>query len=141
MKHVGQVASHDSIWDTIRHAAASLADAEPVLGSLVYASVLNQSCFEYALSYILAQRLGNEDVPAMLLRHVFDALLWTMQRSGLQLVLILLRCANAIPPVTLPWRLCYFIKASMPFRPIGLLTHCCVESGAPWRSIFRAEWR
>jgi serine O-acetyltransferase len=74
MKHVGQLASHDSIWDTIRHAAASLADDEPVLSGLAHASVLNQSCFECALSYILARRLGNEDVPAMLLRQVFDAL-------------------------------------------------------------------
>jgi hypothetical protein len=58
MKHVAQLASHDPIWDTIRHAAASLAAEEPILGSLAHASVLNQSCFEYALSYILAQRLG-----------------------------------------------------------------------------------
>jgi serine O-acetyltransferase len=74
MKHVGQLGGHDSIWGTIRHAAASLAAEEPILGSLAHASVLNQSRFEYALSYILAQRLGSEDVPAMLLREVFDAL-------------------------------------------------------------------
>src|SRR5215468_3928124 len=74
MRHVGQLASHDPIWNTIRHAAASMAAEEPILGSLAHASVLNQSCFEYALSYILAQRLGSEDVPAMLLRQVFDAI-------------------------------------------------------------------
>jgi serine O-acetyltransferase len=74
MKHVGQLASDDPIWDTIRHAAASLAADEPTLGSLAHASVLNQSGFECALSYILAQRLGSEDVPAMLLRQVFDAI-------------------------------------------------------------------
>jgi serine O-acetyltransferase len=75
MEHVGQLVSHDPIWDTIRQAAASLAAEEPILGSLAHASVLNQSCFEYALSYILAQRLGSEDVPAMLLRQVFDAII------------------------------------------------------------------
>ena len=74
MKHVGQLVDHDPIWDTICDAAASLAAEEPILGSLAHASVLNQSCFEYALSYILAQRLGSEDVPAMLLRQVFDAI-------------------------------------------------------------------
>ncbi len=74
MKHIGQFANHDPVWDAIRQAAASLATEEPILGSLVHASVLNQSCFEYALSYILAQRLGSEDVSALLLRQVFDAL-------------------------------------------------------------------
>ncbi|HKD30158.1 MAG TPA: serine O-acetyltransferase [Xanthobacteraceae bacterium] len=74
MENVGQLASHDPIWDAIRQAAAAVATEEPILGSLAYASVLNQSCFEYALSYIVAQRLDSEDVPAMLLRQVFDAL-------------------------------------------------------------------
>jgi len=74
MKHVVRLDSHDPIWDAIRRAAASLAVEEPILGSLAHASVLNQSCFEHALSYILAQRLGSEDVPAMLLRQVFDAI-------------------------------------------------------------------
>jgi hypothetical protein len=39
MKHVGQLAGHDSIWDTIRRAAASLAAEEPILDSLAQASM------------------------------------------------------------------------------------------------------
>ena len=69
---VTQLASPDPIWDAIRQGATALSDEEPILGSLGYASVLNQSRFEDALTYILAQRLGSEDVPAMLLRQVFD---------------------------------------------------------------------
>ena len=71
---VAQQASHDPIWDAIRRAALALANEEPILGSLVHASVLNQSRFEDALNYILAQRLGGEDVPALLLRQVFDTI-------------------------------------------------------------------
>jgi serine O-acetyltransferase len=71
---VAQWASHDPIWEAIRRAAIELANEEPILGSLVHASVLNQSRFEDALNYILAQRLGSEDVPALLLRQVFDSI-------------------------------------------------------------------
>src|SRR5207237_188993 len=67
--------SDDPLWQGIREAAAALAAEEPVLGSLMHASVLNQVRFEDALNYILAQRLGTEEAPAMLLRQVFDAVL------------------------------------------------------------------
>jgi serine O-acetyltransferase len=70
-----RVVAHDPVWQSIRRAAASLAGEEPILGSLVHASVLNQAQFEDALAYILAQRLGTEEAPAMLLRQVFDAVM------------------------------------------------------------------
>jgi serine O-acetyltransferase len=66
------LASHDPVWKNIRDTATALAGEEPILGSLVHASVLNQPRFEDALNYILAQRLGTEEAPAMLLRQVFD---------------------------------------------------------------------
>jgi serine O-acetyltransferase len=72
---VAKLVSHDPVWEAIRQAAQALAVDEPILGSLVHASVLNQSRFEDALAYILAQRLGTEEAPAMLLRQVFDAVL------------------------------------------------------------------
>ena len=56
-----KLASHDPVWHSIRQSAIALAGEEPILGSLVHASVLNQSRFEDALNYILAQRLGTED--------------------------------------------------------------------------------
>jgi serine O-acetyltransferase len=74
---VAKLASHDPVWEAIRQAAQTLAVEEPILGSLVHASVLNQSRFEDALAYTLAQRLGTEEAPAMLLRQVFDAALAT----------------------------------------------------------------
>jgi serine O-acetyltransferase len=71
---VARVASDDLVWDAIRQGAAAMAAEEPILASLAHVSVLNQSRFEAALNYILAQRLASEEAPAMLLRQVFDAL-------------------------------------------------------------------
>jgi serine O-acetyltransferase len=70
-----KLAAHDPVWQNIRRAAVALAGEEPILGSLIHASILNQSRFEDALNYILAQRLGTEEAPAMLLRQVFDAVI------------------------------------------------------------------
>jgi serine O-acetyltransferase len=75
MNTVAKLARHDPLWDAIREVAVALAREEPILGSLVHASVLNQPHFEGALGYILAQRFGSEDVSAMLLRQVFDAVM------------------------------------------------------------------
>src|SRR3984893_2339118 len=72
-----KLASHDPVWHRIRQFALALAGEEPILGSLVHASVLNQSRFEDALNYILAQRLGREEAPAVRLRQVFDAVMAT----------------------------------------------------------------
>lgn len=67
-------AGNDPVWVGIRQAAAAMADQEPILASLAHVSVLNQSCLEDALSYILAEQLASEHAPAMLLRQVFDSL-------------------------------------------------------------------
>jgi serine O-acetyltransferase len=79
---VVRLPAHDPVWQEIRRAAAALAAEEPILGSLVHASVLNQPRFEDALNYILAQRLGTEEAPAMLLRQVFDDLIATGPEIG-----------------------------------------------------------
>jgi serine O-acetyltransferase len=64
--------SSDPLWDNIRQAAVAAIAEEPIMASLVYAGVLNQSCFEGAMNFILAERLGSEHMPAALLRRVFD---------------------------------------------------------------------
>jgi len=74
---------YDSTWDAIRQAAEELARQEPVLGRLTHIGILHQACFEDALCYILAQRLGNEEAPVILLRQLFDALLAADARIGI----------------------------------------------------------
>jgi Serine acetyltransferase, N-terminal len=87
----------DPIWDAVRQAAKALARQEPVLGKLADVGILKRACFEDALSYILAQLLGNEDAPVALLRKLFDGLLMMPgleRRRGLTSR----RYANAIRP-------------------------------------------
>jgi len=69
---VATVTSRDPLWDNICQAAIAMVAEEPILGSLVHVSVLNQSCFEDALNCVLAERLASEQTPAGLLRQVFD---------------------------------------------------------------------
>ena len=70
-----RLATHDPVWQSIRAAAAHMASEEPILGSVAHASVLSQARLEDALAYILAQRLGTEEAPTMLLRQVFDTVM------------------------------------------------------------------
>lgn len=67
--------SNDPLWEAVRQAGKAMIDEEPMLGSLSHSNVLNQSRFEDALAYILAQRLGSEEVPASLLEPVFGAVI------------------------------------------------------------------
>jgi serine O-acetyltransferase len=65
-------ATCDPVWSALREEAVRLASAEPALASFVHATVLNNERLEEALSYHLAQKLGNDDVGAMQVRFVFD---------------------------------------------------------------------
>ena len=62
----------DPVWSELREKAIRMAAAEPALASFVHATILNHERLEEALSYHLAQKLGNDDVGAMQLRQVFD---------------------------------------------------------------------
>jgi serine O-acetyltransferase len=63
----------DPLWHNIRQAAVAMVGEEPIMASLVYASVLNQSSLEEAMNFILADRLASAHAPAALLRQVFDS--------------------------------------------------------------------
>jgi len=71
---VAKLCTQDPMWDAIRQMAGTLAAEEPVLENFIHAHVLNHSRFEAALSHVVAERIGNDGVPATLLRQVFDAL-------------------------------------------------------------------
>ncbi len=67
-----KVDSCDPVWADIRDTALDVAGREPMLASFLHATVLNHRSFEAALSFHLSQKLGSEEMPAMLLRQVFD---------------------------------------------------------------------
>lgn len=62
----------DPVWSDLREEAIRMAAAEPILASFVHATILNHERLEEALTYHLAQKLGNADVGAMQVRQVFD---------------------------------------------------------------------
>ena len=62
----------DPVWTKVREAAQAAAAAEPVLAGTLHATILSQSRFEGALSYHLARLVGTTEVPAALIRQIFD---------------------------------------------------------------------
>lgn len=68
-----KLAVHDPVWKEIRDSATTLAGSEPVLATLLYATVLNQSRLEDALAYQLAQRLSTVETPALAMQQLIEA--------------------------------------------------------------------
>ncbi|MBM3645768.1 MAG: serine O-acetyltransferase [Alphaproteobacteria bacterium] len=65
-------ATVDPVWSRIRDAAHERARGEPVLAGLLHATILSQPRFEAALSYHLARLAGTTEVPAALIRQIFE---------------------------------------------------------------------
>ena len=65
----------DPVWSQMREEALRISRAEPAIASFVHATVLNHERLEDALTFHLAQKLGNSDVGAMVVREVFQSAL------------------------------------------------------------------
>jgi serine O-acetyltransferase len=78
-----RTASVDPVWSKIREAATAASAAEPVLAGMLHATVLSQPRFESSLSYYLARLAGTKEVPAALIRQVFDEALTADPAIGL----------------------------------------------------------
>jgi serine O-acetyltransferase len=61
----------DPVWSRLRREAEEAIAAEPALGSLIVASVLNQPGFEFAVAHRVAARLGHPAVSADLIEQAF----------------------------------------------------------------------
>jgi serine O-acetyltransferase len=73
----------DPVWDAIRANARQIVADEAGLSSMVMANVLNHASFEAALAHRLAEKLGDIDVSADLIRQAFhDALLFRPEIGG-----------------------------------------------------------
>ena len=62
----------DPVWTTIRREAEEIAASEPLMASIVHATVLNHRTLEDALGYRIAQKLASDDMPSLLLREMCD---------------------------------------------------------------------
>jgi serine O-acetyltransferase len=65
---------HDdkALWLEIRAEAARLADSEPMLASFFHVTILKHKSFESALSFHLATKLADANMPAILIREVIE---------------------------------------------------------------------
>src|SRR5262245_6563432 len=109
-KVVTNQASRDPVWNAIRQAAATLVAEESILGSLAHVCVLNQSRFEEALNYILARRLGSDDVPTMLLCQLFDTVVAGGGEIGIAARADLAAVCERDPACTTPLEALLFYK-------------------------------
>lgn len=66
------LSSVDLAWKSIREAAETAAAAEPLLAGKLHATILSQQSLERALSYHLARHVATTEVPAALIRQIFD---------------------------------------------------------------------
>ena len=64
------LAKLDPVWSRIRDEARDMVEREPLIGSLVHATVLHHESFEDALSYRIAQKLAAADMSALILQDI-----------------------------------------------------------------------
>ena len=62
----------DQIWKTVYDEAQAEAGREPMLASFLHETIMNHTCFEDALSYQLAGKLGSPTIGAMSIREVIQ---------------------------------------------------------------------
>lgn len=60
------------VWSSIKSEAKALAECEPMLASFFHATLLKHENLGSALSYILASKLANPNMPAMAVREVVE---------------------------------------------------------------------
>lgn len=64
------LAKLDPVWSRVRDEAREIVEREPLLGSMVHATVLHHDGFEDALSYRIAQKLATPDMSALILQDI-----------------------------------------------------------------------
>lgn len=65
-------AIQDKLWQKVREEAWRFSASEPILASFFYSTILNHHSLKSALSYQLANRLGSNTMPAILIREVIE---------------------------------------------------------------------
>ncbi len=69
------VTSMDPIWDSLRQEARVAADRDPMLAAFFHATVLSHRSLEDCVIYRICERLDHSDLPAIVLRQAFEAML------------------------------------------------------------------
>lgn len=70
MAHLKPVEQTPNLWARLRDSAAEAAAGEPLLGSLLHATLLSHDSLAAALSFQIARKLGDSELGPMSLREV-----------------------------------------------------------------------
>lgn len=73
----------DPVWQRIRKAAKEDADAEPLLSSYMYMTILSHETLEQAISFVLANRLADSTLLPTQLMETFNSVLFADDEDGL----------------------------------------------------------
>ncbi|MCA0256433.1 MAG: serine O-acetyltransferase [Proteobacteria bacterium] len=65
----------DPIWDSLRVEAYAASENDHMLTAFLYGTVLNHRSLEECVIFRICERLDHQDVPAVLLRQTFEAML------------------------------------------------------------------
>lgn len=68
----GEAGELDSLWSIIREEVSADVAREPMLASLLHATILNHERLEEALSFHLSNKLASPSLPAMSIREMID---------------------------------------------------------------------
>lgn len=79
---IARLTALDPIWAGIREEAEAMAATEPMLAGVAHAVVLRHDSLEAALSYRMAQKLGDADLPAIELREIAEEALAAAPEIG-----------------------------------------------------------
>jgi serine O-acetyltransferase len=63
---------YDAIWNSMRQEAHQAIAGEPLLGGLMYSSILHHKTFERALASRISMKLASNDMSAQIIREITD---------------------------------------------------------------------
>ena len=64
----------DNLWQTIRGEAQAIIGSEPALASYYYSAILKHDNLTQAISFALAEKLGSNTLPAMMLQELIHSI-------------------------------------------------------------------
>lgn len=67
-----QIHSVDPVWQAVCREARTIVENEPVLGTFLYSTILNQSGLEAAVAHRIAERLHNREVSGDIIQRSFE---------------------------------------------------------------------
>src|SRR5881394_728404 len=67
-----KVATCDPVWTKMREEGEALGDGEPVLSSLVHATILAHDRLEEALAFNIAKKMGGQDLSQMTIHEIVE---------------------------------------------------------------------